>query len=386
MATLEQTGDTIDGRTQERECSVGKSCGNTCIDSKYVCNSSLSPVVSSSLGKLKSNFGALTNGKVVPRPSNLSKYPNGSTPSGTTTYDKYAKLGRGLLRKFPKFQKLSKELQAMTPKIVEIDTKLRSSDVISQSDVNKLRSKLFKLTSVSSVKVKELGAEMVKVRGEMLKSSLSDGQIKDLMGRVNVANSVKSKQLDQSLEEFIRMFEGKGILPMKGKYPSLQRVDESKYDGRSYALLSKGAVALEGAPNTIKSKFFHETGHIVESQRHELLKFAEDWRNRKAFSDRDISRVRDINGKPLVRVGSVMDSNGVRKPVLRLNQIAGYNYEDKEVAVMDKFDNPYMGKVYRHSSTEVISIAMEAFSSPQSMTLLYINHPELFEVVAGLTR
>lgn len=371
--------DNIDGRSQERECSVGKSCGNTCIDPKYVCNSSLSSPVSSSLGKLRSNFSILTNGKI---PTSSSK---GSFSEGGKGASEYAKQGKEFLGKFPRFQKLSKDLQRMAPRILEIDAIMRSTARIPESELNRLRAEQYQLVGASSSKMRELGKEMVKVRQEMLKTSLTDGQIKELVGKVSISNKARSKQLEQALQEFVRIFKGKGIIPASNEFPPLRNIESSKYN-RSYALIKEGTVALEGKSNTIKEKLFHEAAHIVESQRPGLLKFAEEWRNRKAFTEKDIAQVRDMNGRPLVRMGSVTDGNGVKKPLLRLNQIGGYRYGDGEIGVMDRFDNPYMGKVYPHKSTEVISIAMEAFSSSQSMVLLHINHPELFEVVAGLTR
>lgn len=79
----------------------------------------------------------------------------------------------------------------------------------------------------------------------------------------------------------------------------------------------------------------------------------------------------------------------VERPVFKLadmHPLRGQKYKDDEVAVVNNFMTPYLGKVYTHKSTEVVSLTLENFSDPKSMSYIYIKHPDLFTLAVGLSQ
>jgi hypothetical protein len=67
-----------------------------------------------------------------------------------------------------------------------------------------------------------------------------------------------------------------------------------------------------------------------------------------------------------------------------LPPLKGKGYKKDEVAVVDTFVNPYIGKVYPDKLTEVVSMTVEHFSEPYLMAHLYKSHPDLFAMGVGL--
>jgi hypothetical protein len=64
--------------------------------------------------------------------------------------------------------------------------------------------------------------------------------------------------------------------------------------------------------------------------------------------------------------------------------LRGKGYRKDEVAVIDNFVDPYMGKVYKDRFTEVVSMTIEHFSEPYLMSSLFKSHPDLFVLGVGL--
>jgi hypothetical protein len=231
---------------------------------------------------------------------------------------------------------------------------------------------------------KELERIMIDARERLLKTNLTDKQVKDLVSRVwtdGVSGTVKGH-----MTEFIRMFNGRGFTETQGEGWGKPVLRVSETAGRAHATPAKGLVQTSGK----KVTDFHEMAHIVEAQRPWMIQYAVRWRDSRAY-DPDTAR-RSLNlalsPEQFYRIGP---NNSV--PLFKLNQLfPGAQYAANEVAMADKFFNKYMGKVYhepgkpwaKQRATEVWSMAFEQFSSPQGMASLYRAHPELFEIVAGL--
>lgn len=59
------------------------------------------------------------------------------------------------------------------------------------------------------------------------------------------------------------------------------------------------------------------------------------------------------------------------------------NYDKDEMAQLDSFVSPYVGKIYPHSATEVLSKGIEHFTDSKRMLQLYQQDPEHFFLVLG---
>jgi hypothetical protein len=106
----------------------------------------------------------------------------------------------------------------------------------------------------------------------------------------------------------------------------------------------------------IKRSLFHEIGHHVEFQDKNAQRIAREWVESRAEG-----------------------------PPVRLNRLVPEsNYDDSELAVPDKFSNPYVGKVYNDGATEVMSMGLERWSSPASLSNHFIQDPDHAYLVIGL--
>lgn len=68
----------------------------------------------------------------------------------------------------------------------------------------------------------------------------------------------------------------------------------------------------------------------------------------------------------------------------KLSTITGIaSYEDAEIAFVDHFFDPYMGKIYAHGSTEIFSMVLESFSDPALLAERLHKDPQSFAFVRG---
>lgn len=68
----------------------------------------------------------------------------------------------------------------------------------------------------------------------------------------------------------------------------------------------------------------------------------------------------------------------------KLNDLLpGSNYEEHEIAFIDHFFDPYAGKDYAQGATEIFSMGVEAFSSPEKLALFLKRDPQTVEFVRG---
>jgi hypothetical protein len=150
---------------------------------------------------------------------------------------------------------------------------------------------------------------------------------------------------------------------------------------RAYAHVQERYIVVNSSFESKRAKntVFHEISHIQEFQHLEIGKIATQWRDEKA-----IGEWRAPDGK----YGAAKGSNK-GKAIYRLSDITGNkSFGPKELAHADDYLSPYMGKVYEGGGTysEVWSMAVEHFADPASMRKLYDKHPDLFEMVVGMSR
>jgi len=107
-----------------------------------------------------------------------------------------------------------------------------------------------------------------------------------------------------------------------------------------------------------KRVLWHELGHHVEAD------------PVAAMAARLFIRLRSVDGKTYA-----------------LRKLTGHKgYGADEVAFKNGFFHPYVGKVYRHGTTEVFSMGIESFSDPYLLATRIAQDPETFEFVTGYLR
>lgn len=222
----------------------------------------------------------------------------------------------------------------------------------------------------------KVSAAMEKVRKEMLKTDLPADIQKEYIDGIRFEGWGTKKKLvndtKKQVKEFIQMFNGQGFTAT-GSSPWVQRL-EPDLMGRGYNRLN-GQVAVRIGS---KENLFHELMHTVEAQRPSMGREAREWILSKAYK-LDSPKLADaLKGKEL----------GIKngKPVFKLSDITGDTYRDDEVAWKDDFINGYMGKDYGQDVTEVWTVAVEHFTDSRTMGTLFRRHPDLFQMVVGLSK
>jgi len=229
---------------------------------------------------------------------------------------------------------------------------------------------------------------------------LSEEKVQLLVSRVALMPPKGSITLDQEtvaqtrkhLEEFTRMFNGRGMLEVLEKKEERKQLSQLVIDPaqRAFAMVNTGFVTSNGGKQTL----FHEIGHIVEGQRDWLLNYSNRWRDSRAFSvqkayDHPETQKLVGDGKTTKVPYTLETLSTTRKtvPVVKLNEmlpLKGMDYKPEEIAVLDTFLSPYLGKRYKDNFTEIVSSTLEHFAEPHLMAHLYKKHPDLFTLGVGL--
>lgn len=158
----------------------------------------------------------------------------------------------------------------------------------------------------------------------------------------------QAKTSREALADFYELTGGRGSTSL-----NLLKYD----DPRAYASRSGVVNIGDGSRATL----YHEFGHHAEYVSTQLLESAIAWRNGKATS---------------------------KKPE-KLSKLTGNKgYGDDEVAMPDKFVDPYVGKVYDsyfgEKATEVVSMGVERFHSPEAMKEFREKDPDHFHFILGV--
>jgi len=195
------------------------------------------------------------------------------------------------------------------------------------------------------------------------------------------------------------MFNGNGFIENANGVPPVTKIGKANrasskfYDGSMTTQLER---SLFGTSTTVnKSVTFHEITHAVEVANPKLNKYMQSWRTNKGFTDTTKIKANMVRKEGMSVYGP---SQQVGKPVYRLKDITSIKYDASEDALVNDYMDAYMGKVYRASdlkrfginekieSTEVLTMSVERFADSKKMGALYNKHPELFELIVGMSR
>ena len=248
-------------------------------------------------------------------------------------------------------------------------------------------------------------AKMAKIKEKMLETSLTDVQVDKFANQVNISSSFtgsEQSQIKGIFREYIRLFNGAGFTEAANGVPAANTVGKAR---RASCTFWKGkfstSVNRQGVVN--KSTTFHEITHIVEVANPKLNKYMNEWKFNQAFGERGATKVsKDLRDKFMAKPRSPSSwemTEKLEKPVYTLRSITGNTgYRSSEVAFLDKYKDAYMGKVYdmfdydysyikgKINPSEVLTMSIQEFADPSLMGKLYRTHPDLFELVVGMSR
>ena len=243
-----------------------------------------------------------------------------------------------------------------------------------------------------------------KLRNKMLETSLTDVQVNKFVNQVSISSSFtgpQQAQIKNYFSEYVRMFNGAGFTEAANGVPAVNSIGKAR---RGSCKFWKGTFTTGVNGSTVnKRTVFHEITHVVEVANPKLNNSMNKWKFDKAFGDVGARAIKDKNllkeymAKPRSTPNYSM-SEKLNKPVYKLKSITGINYRDKELAFVDKYKDAYMGKVYDMydysfdyikgtiNPSEVLTMSVETFSDVEKMQTLIQKHPDLFEVVVGMSR
>jgi hypothetical protein len=295
------------------------------------------------------------------------------------SYSEVAKVGQAMIDKYPRIKSAASILRKYE-KLQETITERLKDPNLTNEQKGKLAEQLFRVTTFKNTANGKLMQAMESLRGDMLKTPLTTAQVNQALARVEFVKGAGIVAVRKDVAEFIKMFNGRGITDVENvAQKPLQTVKMTKTRAGANVL---GKVTTSGGKVTT----FHEITHVMEGQRQWMFDYAANWMRGKAFSESE-AKAKGVHwGDKKMDVPVARVEGG--KPLYQLLQIAGGGYKSDEVAYVDTYMSPYMGKVYSgqyaKSSSEVWSMALQQFASPDHMVKLYRQHPELFEVGVGL--
>jgi len=243
--------------------------------------------------------------------------------------------------------------------------------------------------------------KMEKLRNLMLQTDLNDVQVQKFIKNTKITTwkAAEKTQIRGYLDEYIRMFNGNGFVDNANGVPALTKIGKAKRGSSQFwngSLTTQYERSLFGTPSIVsKSTTFHEITHGVEVANPKLNAYMKNWRTNKAFTDSAKIKSNMVRKEAMRVYGP---SEQVGKPVYRLKDITTIKYDNREVAVVDEFMDAYMGKVYKGydfkrfginealEPSEVLTMTVERFADVKNMQKLYQEHPDLFEIIVGMSR
>jgi len=319
----------------------------------------------------------------------ITESPGGSISLNlkTNKAEDFLRVGNEAIDRHKGIREALKVFEEIRKSKEEIEREKNGSKKLSLSRRFQLKKLYLKLLAREVKAEFKLTQAMENLRGEMLVPRISQDSLNKLVGRVNIdgIGGAEASRVQSTLMEFARMFNGRGLgdQPITGsdvgeRLMKITKVPPSRGDARSYAQPYTGRVFLTNGAS--KGEMFHEFGHILESQTPSFVKFSEQWRNSKALSADEIRRLHP--GIPIVNVTA---SPGVSMPAVRLMNLHPESYDDpREVTLVGRFMDGYLGKVYPGGGTEVFSVAIESFADSTGMATLAKSHPDLFAHFVGM--
>lgn len=318
----------------------------------------------------------LARTEIVPLERALNKLPDIGISPLATTFGQISARGAEIVKEHPEI----KSSMSIIGKYSRLHDQLQIrlvNPLLSKAKRQKLEETLYLIEDRKIRAERKLFTALATIQSKMFETSLSKAQVTELMNRVKIYEGRGAASIRRDMRDFIIMFNGKGFYTSEGVTSQgiipVQRIESTS--GRASANSKTGTIRLNAGASSVN---FHEFAHMLEASMGGLQREIRKWRDSRALE------------KPrgfALPVGSIDGVDGRKLPTFRLSDLdPARGFDNREVAVAGKFMSPYMGKVYPQGSTEVLSMAIQQFYSPNTMLPLYANHPDLFNLVVGLSQ
>ena len=409
-----------DAQRDDRECSKGYSCGNSCITRNKACLKSLTAEQKTLVNSLKGlarvqlsqeltaeNQAAAAGqagGTVEGSAGEFTASIEGFTGIGRDYFaDEYAALEAAIGDKIAVKAAAEEKLKAVLDADEEYQAAIANRDeVISREDAtldesmaasrvigDRYYAVVNEALSEEEQRLLEEGEDEIADAFNAFavslldRSPVSEEQAQELLGDVDrlavsdafrrlaresgdiVRVSMSEDDINQALTDYIRL----NAITDASQLPS--EINEAT-SGRAYYDAENRGIYLDGTSD--RGTFFHEMTHTLEAQDKELFAVGVEYRESRATSQ-EAEQLSEITGND--------------------------GYRSNEVALRGEYFNEYQGKVYSdYDHTEVLSMAIEQFgqaSRPDNgigwssetdnglaLSELYKADRELFELAVGV--
>lgn len=329
-----------------KTCTKGYSCGKTCISPNKNCRNPLE-------GQTK-NYAEFIK---------LTQQPK-ETPVSLADFDSVVALGEKIANKY---------YSPPRPELIQERDKLLQ---IKQETLERLEI-LNNFSDTPAAELEKAFDDFLEVERELVGANDAIAQLQFTGFEQLREDLIKAGRIDKSGTDFwagtLRKrtkITKKAELALKeayqllgGNIPTLGAVGYT--DKRAYAskprtdamgFVSEGFINV--GKNTKGSEvIFHEVGHHLEYSFPELVESANAFitKRSKGRSPQSLRQLTGIKG-----------------------------YKSDEMALPDEFIDPYVGKLYKDRSTEVISMGVERFTSSENMQKFRDKDPEHFHYILGV--
>lgn len=167
--------------------------------------------------------------------------------------------------------------------------------------------------------------------------------------------NLTGKEIKSVVSDFARIVGGRGV----GMISKITRRDPNDQDGdRADADPNTGVLNVGKNDDAQEARrvIFHELAHFIEFENPAIGAAAIEWIQSRATG-------------PLAKLSDLQP---------------GSKYREDEVAYPDAFVSPYVGKSYGYNYTEVVSMGIERFATPELMEEFYTQDREHFEFILGV--
>jgi hypothetical protein len=328
-------------------------CGFACISGKKICRITMTMEQQQAAKALKKELRAGKKEPALPPPKKEAK------KAASTTARRDPKIVKALAA-------LDKNIKAMKP-LAEAEKLARSayfstkkvegeSESAQRKRIDNLKSAHYRTEKALDIAKARAEVSAIAVRKALMIKTQEEALAIVRAANIEITGISKTRD-DRRLisgeieEQELRLAQ---IVQFTGQIPPTLKkiVISAEDDVRAYANRRAGLILY--GENDYQQVVFHEFAHHLEYSDPNLAVDAAKWRDKKAVS---------------------------KDRVLLSALTANSAYDDTEVAVVDSYVNPYVGKVYLDGATEVVSMGFDHFSSAAQMVKLRANDPSHFDFI-----
>jgi hypothetical protein len=345
---------------KKKQCKTGVSCGASCISASKTCSKKTTPKQKAQKQKIVADAKLYAPAN---RPDDASARPSGdSVGSGSvdfwlTKLDSLPEVGDTA----PLWEKFGKggDDDAIMTEIDRIFAEKQAKERDGVAFMAGLREALMNESGITADEASQLAGKIKFYSGE------------SGFGKLRRVPKDEQKEIKDHIAEFFRLSGGVGSKEL-----------DTFVDDRSGRAFAVGVYHTIGIGDGTKQSIFHEAAHFAENETRfkdldgalARIKAGDFGKGKQPLSPEGYKSIGEVNNE-------WVKSRATKKTPKKLSEITGLPYGDEEKAYIDHFISPYVGKITpSDSSSEVFSMGVDHFTTPERMIKLWNGDREHFDL------